>query len=345
MTTTLELSTVLPRLNAALAAGKLLLVWGDTPFPPEAEAPVNAAAHIAQWQRTELPPVTWPLWETPPLPILSLEPTARLAAAFRAQGAPLVVVATRRDVPVAGQHSLLQLAGDLAARRGLWLAWADVRDVHSDPDKAYLLQEAARIARDGVVLVCAPDPGPAFARLWAELLAPVLREAEAVVALGPAESTWPAGIRPLAGAALDVLGQLVAPVAQPDTPVAVPSFGPAGPGSTTHIYVQGDFHGTIASGERSIAVGGDARDSTFQTGDTVAVPAAAQEGAESENAPLRTRLQRLDDVALDTLCMDHFPAVYDRFSRGLRRDEKVNLLLDHCRRNPEAAGRLAEVLQ
>lgn len=63
-----------------------------------------------------------------------------------------------------------------------------------------------------------------------------------------------------------------------------------------------------------------------------------------DTVALRARLQPLDDVALETLCMDHFPAVYDAFSRGLRRDEKINLLLDHCRRNPPEAARLAALL-
>jgi len=63
-----------------------------------------------------------------------------------------------------------------------------------------------------------------------------------------------------------------------------------------------------------------------------------------DSASLRRQLQKLDDVALDTLCMDHFPTVYDAFSRGTRRDEKINLLLDHVRRNPEAVSRLAALL-
>lgn len=61
-------------------------------------------------------------------------------------------------------------------------------------------------------------------------------------------------------------------------------------------------------------------------------------------AALRARLQRLDAVDIESLCLDHFPAVYDKFTRGLQRGEMINLLLDHCRRNPEAAARLAQLL-
>ncbi|MCD4739447.1 MAG: SUMF1/EgtB/PvdO family nonheme iron enzyme [Anaerolineae bacterium] len=58
---------------------------------------------------------------------------------------------------------------------------------------------------------------------------------------------------------------------------------------------------------------------------------------------LRDRLARLDDVQLAALCLDRFPEVYDQFSRGLRRNEKINLLLDHCRRNPKAAQLLSSL--
>jgi hypothetical protein len=60
---------------------------------------------------------------------------------------------------------------------------------------------------------------------------------------------------------------------------------------------------------------------------------------------LRKRLKYMDDVQVDTLCMDHFPEVYDQFSRGQRRDEKMNLLLDYVRRNSEMAVRLTDLLQ
>ena len=50
---------------------------------------------------------------------------------------------------------------------------------------------------------------------------------------------------------------------------------------------------------------------------------------------LRQKLDQLDDVKLDALTMDYFQTVYKEFARGLHRDEKINLLLDHCLRHPE----------
>ncbi len=51
---------------------------------------------------------------------------------------------------------------------------------------------------------------------------------------------------------------------------------------------------------------------------------------------LRTKLAALDDPQIEALALDCFPEVKDKFSEGMRRDSKVNLLLDHCRRNPGA---------
>jgi len=52
-----------------------------------------------------------------------------------------------------------------------------------------------------------------------------------------------------------------------------------------------------------------------------------------------------DDPSLETFCMDHFPQVYDKFSRGMRKDEKITLLLDHCRRTPARQQRLLAALK
>jgi hypothetical protein len=59
---------------------------------------------------------------------------------------------------------------------------------------------------------------------------------------------------------------------------------------------------------------------------------------------LRARLEKLDSVEIETLCLDHFAEVYDKFSRGLRRDEMINLLLGHCHRYSEEALRLDVLL-
>ncbi|MCI0520888.1 MAG: hypothetical protein L0Z70_11625, partial [Chloroflexi bacterium] len=64
----------------------------------------------------------------------------------------------------------------------------------------------------------------------------------------------------------------------------------------------------------------------------------------ADPAALRARLQRLDAVQIESLCLDHFSEVYDKFGRGQRRDEMINLLLDHVRRNPQASARLAALL-
>ena len=67
--------------------------------------------------------------------------------------------------------------------------------------------------------------------------------------------------------------------------------------------------------------------------------------AATDLSKLRDCLQRLDAVEIETLCLFHFPIVYDKFGRGMRRDEMINLLLDHVRRNSEEATRLMSLLQ
>lgn len=50
-----------------------------------------------------------------------------------------------------------------------------------------------------------------------------------------------------------------------------------------------------------------------------------------ETAKTRQFLQkRFNDPELNALCADYFPDVYDDFTDGMRKSQKVQLLLDHC---------------
>lgn len=63
-------------------------------------------------------------------------------------------------------------------------------------------------------------------------------------------------------------------------------------------------------------------------------------------AGIREWLNRtFGDAELDAFCHDHFPQIYDTFSRGLRKDEKITLLLDHCRRVPDYTEKLKNALR
>ena len=56
---------------------------------------------------------------------------------------------------------------------------------------------------------------------------------------------------------------------------------------------------------------------------------------QSDTAQLRKSLDRaFDDAGFSGFCFDYFPKVYDRFSSGMRKDEKILWLLDDCRRRP-----------
>ena len=117
--------------------------------------------------------------------------------------------------------------------------------------------------------------------------------------------------------------------AMPDVPPE--TAGQAGAGSVfdqrgqivgTQINIAGDVHGPLPR-----------------------IPMPDTPSPTADTAALRARLGRLDAVEIESLCLDHFPDVYDKFGRGQRRDEMINLLLDHCRRNPEDAARLAALLR
>jgi hypothetical protein len=111
----------------------------------------------------------------------------------------------------------------------------------------------------------------------------------------------------------------------------------------TQINVAGDYHAPSAQSIHITGDGnviGDHSSSQVVKGGRSGVPTSTQ----PNTAALRRRLHQLDSVEIESLCMDHFPRVYNKFSRGLRRDEMINLLLAHCRRYPEDAARLNALL-
>jgi hypothetical protein len=67
--------------------------------------------------------------------------------------------------------------------------------------------------------------------------------------------------------------------------------------------------------------------------------------------PMTTRQMRqhlkkyFDDPQLNELCMDYFPEVYNRFSVGMRKDSKITLLLDYCRRVDAREEQLQKALE
>ncbi len=47
-----------------------------------------------------------------------------------------------------------------------------------------------------------------------------------------------------------------------------------------------------------------------------------------------------DDVQLTSFCLDYFPQVHEKFSQGMQRDEKIDLLFKYCRGYPNGLQRL-----
>ncbi len=59
---------------------------------------------------------------------------------------------------------------------------------------------------------------------------------------------------------------------------------------------------------------------------------------------LHQQLQSMDETEIDTFCLLHISSVHAKFGRGMRRDEKINLLLYHCRRKSGETRRLVALL-
>ncbi|HKZ83101.1 MAG TPA: CHAT domain-containing protein [Anaerolineae bacterium] len=180
-----------PELMRACREARLLVVWGDVPFALAERPPANRA--LAFERLPAAPALSIRLSDLPPLPILSLDASDRIERAFRQAGVALQVVRTRRDAPARDRHVLIKLAGDLAARAGVVLSRAEIRDLRGDDDKRYLLDEARRVADGGAALLVGCDPANEDFKAWWSMLAPVL-ECAAWFAVGEPSAPWPEGV-------------------------------------------------------------------------------------------------------------------------------------------------------
>jgi 3',5'-cyclic AMP phosphodiesterase CpdA len=222
-------------LTQAARAGRLLILWGLPSFPLAERPPSNRAQALSQLSN---PPAGWNpaggLVSLPPLPILSLDACDRLERAFAAAGVPLQVVRGRSDVPTAGRHSLLKLAGDLETRSGVVLSRAEMRTLQADPDRRHLLDEARRVAENGAVLLLSNDPASGDFRAWWSALAPTFRGA-ALFAVGEPSAPWPAGVA--------CLGPDLEAVSAGLRAVPSPPRRPAAPAGTTLTWLHlSDLH-------------------------------------------------------------------------------------------------------
>ncbi|MBN1888428.1 MAG: hypothetical protein JW850_10575 [Thermoflexales bacterium] len=180
-------------LDQAYCQKRLLLVWGASPYSLEEHEVVNRVVVLGRWLEQPVQAPSIPLHALPPLSILSVDPSERVEEAFGQAGVPLHVVRSRRDVVACERHTLLKLAGDLAERCGVILGQVEIFRLRDDADKRYMLDEAARLAGGGAVLLAGCNPLSEDFRSWWSVLGPFFERA-ACFALGDPAVDWPPGI-------------------------------------------------------------------------------------------------------------------------------------------------------
>ncbi len=143
------------------------------------------------------------------------------------------------------------------------------------------------------------------------------------VPVQPPQGQAPArgGIRAGTLKATNVVVGLQTPAGLPVDPAAVRA---AQGGSIEVEYLEAEH---VVNGLQQLPAGGTPRaPDTFST------------------ATYRQKLERFSDTEIDAFCQDHFWEVYNTFGRGQGRVEKINTLLDQCRRKPELGARLVALL-
>jgi len=104
--------------------------------------------------------------------------------------------------------------------------------------------------------------------------------------------------------------------------------------------------GGVASGAGGVAVGGNVTGNIY-----IGVPAPMPDPSPTptrasgwNTAVLRELLSAaFNDQEVTTLCFDHFRPVYEDFSSGMSKGDKIQRLLDHCERHDQWARLVALV--
>lgn len=227
-----ELVSIFARL---LRARCLLILWGDTPYPLRLLLPANRALVLNEWleRSVEISPLVDSLFNLPPSPILSLDPSDQVSQAFKRRGVPLQIVRTRHDVPVHDRPVILKLAGDLKGREGVVLSYDEIETLSRDQEKRYLLELAHRLAEGGVMLFVGCDPFDNSFRIWWKHLAPMFRDLPKF-AIGDPTIKWPADVFCL-GPTISVLNLF-----EHQSPLPISTKGEGEPGKLAPVLGTGN---------------------------------------------------------------------------------------------------------
>ena len=215
-----------PELEHALQHQRLLIVWGDVPFELPARVTGERTVLIKRLiaEAAHLLPSAIRLSVTPPLPIVSFDPTDRIEREFKASGRALRVVKSAQDSATPTRHTLIKLAGDLNSRTGLVLSREEVQHLLDDEDKRYLLDLVRSITEhDSAIMLVGCDPINEDFKLWWSIIRLLFGSAP-IFAAGDPSSAWLDDVTYL-GSVQDVVNvafaNLKAPPPKMDTAVSL----------------------------------------------------------------------------------------------------------------------------
>jgi hypothetical protein len=296
-----------PELQHALHDQRLLIVWGNMPF----ELPLRVTGERAmlinrllnEAAKLHVPRIR--LSVTPPLPILSLDPTDRIEREFG--GRSLNVLVTRHDAPDARLHNLIKLAGDLKLRTGLILSRDEVQHLPDDEDKRYLLDLVRSITeRDSAVVLIECDPTNAGFKAWWSIIRPAFGSAP-IFAAGDPSAVWPDEVTYL-GSVQDVVNGAFAKVKAPPPKMesAIPFDVPAEKALPTDVKRSiSDASATTSQGGTAVGaiqVGGNT--GNISIGNTTVIINEAAPAREPEAPPLEVQTLRVDAAVPEQVFMD-----------------------------------------